>query len=903
VAFIVLVAGWLSTSMADGISKADNTTNLNLSASWIGGIVPGTNDIAQWDYNVTSGQTYTLGTNLTWLGMVMTATCSNGFTFAAGNTLTLGASGITTVPDKGLTFNCGFALAADQTWNIGANTFIPQGGLNMSGDTLSLSGGGTKQFKSAIAGGGRLVNVGTGAIKFTGTSAAAPTTDIELNADNITFETNMGLVGGPRTKSLKLSGGSVNVGGRSDANTVETNANALTLGPGAASTVTITPNGAKNAQFYSGSLVRSAGAGVINFRGMGLGTNTLASLTSNSVNVVFGTSPLLLGAGGAPGSKTISILPGVVADTSVAGSGIGLATYDATYGLRALNTNTEYTTAIGDGQTQLNNALLFNSAGAGVVSNTLTAPTTINSLSFAVSGTNTTLGSGIVQAGNIALTLGSGCIYANQYVSGQTTSGNASNAMTVGVNTLDLNGHEGVFIAYTTSLNTSGQPSGGLLDIRSAITNDGGNGVTVVGTGTTRFSGSAANTYTGTTIVNSGRLWLMKTSVNGVPGNLVISGGSVEDQSNQIADTGDITLNSGNFKLQIGNEGASRSETYNNLFMNGGTYYTGSSDHYGGSLINGYAVLAGGIMNMARQTVVTIAGSLVLSGGSISVLRSQAALGSYNTVLTANGGVVISNLISGAYSPITLEAGDTTHSGAKISLNGGDVTFVGNSANTNTVTIAAPAGAGAIGVISLTGTRAFNIGDGAAGNDLTLAPVLVNGVPAGGLTKTGSGTLVLAATNAYTGATAVSNGTLAVNGSIVSPVTVSGGAVLTGTGAVSVGSGTALTVNAGGIVDPGAVGGVGTLSITGGVQFADSAVYRVDVGAGGADLLAVSGPVSGGAVTVNVVGSGVGPWLILSSSGITASFTTTAPGLVVSKRMNGTELWLGKNPGTIIKVF
>lgn len=904
-AVAVVVAA--STVRAGVIVKANNTDALNLPTSWIGGVVPGTNDIAQWDYNVTSGQTYTLGTNLTWQGLAVTATCSNGFTFAAGNTLTLGVSGITTVPDKGLTFNCGLALAADQTWSIGANTFIPQGGLNMSGYTLSLSGGGVKQFKSAITGNGRLVNLGTGAIKFTGTSAAAPATDVELNADNITFETNMGLVAGPRTKSLKLNNGAtVSVGGRTDMNTVETNANALTAGPGATSTgvapsVTVTPNAAKNAQFYSGSFVRPAGAGFINFRGTGLGTNTLASLTANSVNVVFGTSPQLLGAGGAPGSKTISILPGAVADVTTAGTGIGLATYDAIYGLRAVNTNTECTAAVGDGQTQLDNVRLANSAGTGVVSNALTTATTVNALTFAVSGANTASGSGIALAGNATLTLNSGCIYANQNVSGQPTSGNVSNAMTIGVNALDLNGHEGVFIAYTATLNNSGQPSGGLLDIRSAITNDGGNGVTIMGTGTTRFSGSATNTYTGTTTVNSGRLWLMKTNANGVPGSLVLNGGTVEDQSNQIADSGDITINSGNFKLQIGNEGSSRSETYNNLIMNGGSYGCGSADHYGGSLINGFAVLAGGAMTMPRQTIVTVTGPLVMSGGTISVQRSQSTT-LYNTVLTANGGLVISNLVSGAYTPITLDVGDSTHSGGKLSLNGGDVTFVGNADNTNTVTISAPAGAGTAGVITLTGTRTFNIGDGAAANDLTLAPILVNSVPVGGVTKTGAGTLSLTATNAYTGATTVDGGTLAVNGGLVSPITVNSGAGLAGTGWIAPTNAMALAVAAGGVVDPGAPGSVGTLTVTGNVSFAGAAVYRVNVAATSADRLAVYGTVSGGTASVEAVGTGTAPWLILTATEITGTFRSVTPGLVVSKRTNNTELWLMKNQGTLIAV-
>ena len=152
------------------------------------------------------------------------------------------------------------------------------------------------------------------------------------------------------------------------------------------------------------------------------------------------------------------------------------------------------------------------------------------------------------------------------------------------------------------------------------------------------------------------------------------------------------------------------------------------------------------------------------------------------------------------------------------------------------------------------------------------------------------------------GATTVDAGTLVVNGSIVSPVTVNSGAVLAGTGIVSVASGTALTVNEGGLVDAGSAAAVGALTVAGNVSFASSAIYRVNVVGSAADRLAVLGTVSGGPVTVNVVGSGSGPWLILSASQVSATFTTSAPGLAVTKR-NGTEVWLGKHQGTCISVY
>ena len=69
----------------------------------------------------------------------------------------------------------------------------------------------------------------------------------------------------------------------------------------------------------------------------------------------------------------------------------------------------------------------------------------------------------------------------------------------------------------------------------------------------------------------------------------------------------------------------------------------------------------------------------------------------------------------------------------------------------------------------------------------------------------GSGTTILSGASTYTGPTFVDSGTLAVNGSITSLVTVNSGGTLAGTG--SVGS---TSVAAGGVLQPG-YGGAGTL--------------------------------------------------------------------------------------------
>jgi len=63
-----------------------------------------------------------------------------------------------------------------------------------------------------------------------------------------------------------------------------------------------------------------------------------------------------------------------------------------------------------------------------------------------------------------------------------------------------------------------------------------------------------------------------------------------------------------------------------------------------------------------------------------------------------------------------------------------------------------------------------------------------------GLTKSGTGTLTLFGTNTYGGVTTVNAGTLIVDGSVITPVTVNSGGTLGGGGTIS----NSVTVNSGG---------------------------------------------------------------------------------------------------------
>lgn len=894
---VLLTVLFGAAGQASVIVKASNSDNLNLTSSWIGNVVPGASDIAQFDSNVTSAITVSLGGDLSFSGIHIVNPNGgiSGSTMtvnAGGGALTLGANGITADMNQNFTFNHNFILAANQTWSIANGTTLVQNNtLTLGGYSLTLGGAaGTRQFKAcSIAGSGVIVVSASTVMENT----YAPLVDLTINNKNLSWTSGNGSI---RSASLTLNGGTFSITGVSTRNLVETNSNALTVSADCTK-VQLSPDGTKNLHFFSGSFARSE-KGMVLFRGTGLGTNTLASLIANSVSVEFGVAPTLIGAGGAADSTTVSILKGVYGDVSSSGHGIGLVTYDATYGLRLLRFATEYAPAITDGQSALSNVRYANTSGAGVITNTLYTNSTVNSLSVDISGIGTN--SGVMIMGdtvNRQLILNSGTLFAHQ----ATTKPAASDAIILTNITLNLNGSEGNILTYATGFNAGNTPAP--LYIGGVIANDGGNGVTFGGAakgenaGETILVGDYTNTYTGVTTVNNGYFRLSRSGgavSNSIPGDLVMNGGTLLKNWNSIPDTATVTLNGGAFVFDAstssGNNG--HQETFSNLVMNGG----GISHHGTAATLTllGNATIRTDDLWMNAGGDLSVYGTATLCGGRILVSCSYNTSAPYttNAFFTLNH-VVISNQSSGVYAPLVLNS-HATYRGGKLEIDG-NVTVVGNASNTNGVAIVSSDDSLANqGFIALNGTRTMTVEDGPATDDFTITPVIDNnGASVGGLTKAGAGTLKLIGTNLYTGATTVSNGTLVLSGSLASPVTVCSNAIFTGTGTVTA-PGSAVTVNAGGIIDPGSVGGMGTLTVTGNVSFANGGVLRVDASGANSDLLVATGTVTGAsspvAVTVNVVGAG--PWTIMRAANITADFTVNSPDLVLKKVNSNTELLL-----------
>ncbi|MES2903800.1 MAG: autotransporter domain-containing protein [Pseudomonadota bacterium] len=150
----------------------------------------------------------------------------------------------------------------------------------------------------------------------------------------------------------------------------------------------------------------------------------------------------------------------------------------------------------------------------------------------------------------------------------------------------------------------------------------------------------------------------------------------------------------------------------------------------------------------------------------------------------------------------------------------------------------------------------------------------------GSLVKDGDGRLNLTGTSVYSGATAINGGILAVNGSIVSDVTVNAGGTLGGTGTVA-----DVTVGSGGTFAPG--NSIGTIAVAGDIVFAAGSRYEVEVNAAGAaDRINATGRATiaqGAGVSVLAEAGTYRPrtdyTILTAAGGVTGTFSTVTSNL------------------------
>ncbi|MDD4061884.1 MAG: hypothetical protein PHW08_14450, partial [Kiritimatiellae bacterium] len=706
------------------------------------------------------------------------------------------------------------------------------------------------------------------------------------------------------SKSMTFfDGRAATIRGSSKAHVAMTNQNELALGRGGQSRISVSQQG-YHATLWSGSLAFAPDSGNFLFTGNQLGLFRETE-PSNYANVLFGTAPALARTTGATGPTTLGVLRGATANYDSSEYGLGLVTYDETNGVRLLDFGTEYTTAIVDGENAGNNVRLANVggivdhfeyitniveeievvttnfiAGSMILTNHLTAPlTVVNSLSLDVTGPHGNAGILLSGDEDAVLRLDSGILFARE--SGVASSNDDATDRTYINLPLDFNGKQGFILNARTDGMSNG--SGPALSFNVSPTNDGGNGFVVAGNGWAYLQWPAPSSFTGPVILNSGSFRITGSDNTAViPTKLVIHGGYVQNHGNRIADSADVEIRGGTLSQRGGdtNSGSGAHETFNDLFMSGGSYASGTDGTSSGATTLTNAYLSGGTWTLTRGHTANVGGDIFLSESARINLNN--ADSSYRpTLIMNNGTITITNATANAeWTPINFGAqsnADKIPPRVIFRTAAPAIVFVGNAANTNAAVINAAAST-VTARMELKGTQAFDIGDGPAPVDLKInLDIVDDGANAGGLIKQGAGTLELGGhVRPSGGDTVVSDGELRVTGAIITPVSVEDGAALSGTGTIS---------NA--------------------VTFAEGSAFRVNVlDATTAEVLTVTDAVTGTATALvpDELPDDDGEWLVLTATSLDADFVSTNPRWALYPRNGGTELWLTKKLGTLILV-
>ncbi|MGJ7511463.1 autotransporter-associated beta strand repeat-containing protein [Variovorax sp. GT1P44] len=685
-----------------------------------------------------------------------TSSWYNGTVFSpwtnSGNSATLaGVPGTLTlaapISVQNLTFSsAGYAIQG------GTLTLLGAGG----GSTITTSGG-TDTLSSVLAG-GALVRAGTGTLVLTGVNTYTGGTTLNGGTTQVLADSNLGAAAG----ALSFNGGALaTTGSFSSARAITLNAGGGTVEVGSGTALTL-----------SGVLRDGNGPGSLTVGGAGTLTLTGTNTYSGATTIQAG-STLQVGSGGTTG-------------------------------------------ALGSGAVTNLGALIFNRSNALSVAN-------------AISGTGT-----LTQNGTSTVTLSGASSYSGGttvrtgtlQVSADNNLGSAAGGLTLAGGTL----------ASTAAFSMS----------RAVVLAGGG---TFNTTNTLTLSGNVSGTGPLTKSVGTGTL-----ALNGVvshSGGITTSAGTLVLGNAGNTFTGGLALNGAT--VQVATDG-SLGDASNALVFNGGTLNTTANLTLG----RGFTLNAGGgIVNANSGTTLTLnsavsgAGALIYNGAGTTLV---------NGAKTYTGGTRIDRGVV----RIVADSGLGDAAGA-LRFNGGTLAIGGTFATARAVSLNEGNGGGIVNVD--------------AGQTLSIDGLIANGTAAGGLTKQGTGTLVLTGANSYSGGTTLSGGTLqiATNGNLGAPaggLTFAGGTLRTTAdiamardAALNSGGGTfnvdpATTLTFGGVL-AGTAGGLGktgsgTLVLTGANTYTTATTISagtLQVGTGGTTGslgAGTGGVVNNGALVLNV---------------------------------------------------
>ena len=829
--------------------------------------------------------------NITGAGANALSLVKNGTgvqTLAGVNTYT----GTTTINAGGIKAGSATALGNGSNFNLNANnvTLDLAGFSNTIGTltglagsivqnstgvpaTLTTNAAAASTFAGNIVNGGgaplALTKTGAGVLTLSGNNTyGGPTT---VNAGGLTAGSLTAL--SANSALINQVGGTVSLNGFN--NTVLSLSDGGTAGGalnnGAGGNAVLTFGDATNTRFNG--VVSNGAAGTLGLTKQGGGATTLggANTYTGPTTIIAGrliggnatsfgnNSAVELTTAGATldiGGTSVSI--GSL--TGVAGTIVTDSVANATLTTGGLNQNTTFAGNIIDGPGAI---LSLNKTGTGIQT---------------LSGNNTYTGT---------TTIGNG-VATSTLLAGSTTALSAGSAFQINANgLLDLGGFNNTILSLSGivggSIRNSGLPNAVLQfgdgnantfagTIVSGPIGSGTLGLTKVGGGTQILSG--ANTYTGPTTVNAGRLQAGVASVAGVSGAFgfnsavkLTNAGTTLDLATFNNTIGSLNGGVGTFVQGNGSTlttGALNSpDAFAGVIQDGGGAFgltkvgTGTmtlsaiNTYTGATTVNGGKLLAGSAQAFGVNSAVTVnnGGNLDLGGNNntvgslngtaVGVVQNSVAAAILTTGGGGGSGNFSGNIVNGT-APLSLTKigiGTQTLSGINAytgptTVNGGSL-VAGSTTGLSTVSAHLVNTGGTLGlngfsntILSLSDNGVGQTGivqNGAAANavltfgdtnNLAFHGTIVNG-GAGtlGLTKSGTGKEILTGISTYTGPTIVNAGTLQVEGSIASAlVNVKSGATLAGFGTVG-GVGSTTTIEAGGHLAPGA--SPGTITIGG----------------------------------------------------------------------------------------
>ena len=618
----------------------------------------------------------------------------------------------------------------------------------------------------------------------------------------------------------------------------------LTLAGGSTNTITLLAPGNPGAPPINAGNLTVNGPATINLSGSQFapGTFTLITYGGGSVGGTGGFSALHLG----------TLPAGVQAQLVNSGSSVDLqilalprnlawqGTVNGVWDINGtsnwLNTDTSANASYKEANS-IGDNVTFDNTATGTTSITLN--TTVhpnvwiannNGLPYTISGNGKISGpAGLQMLGGGTLVLAT----ANDY-SGVTTLGggilqigNSNTVGSLGTNTVSVTA-SGTELAFNRT---------DAITVNNAIINNGGTPNVEFNSGTVTLGGSAGNNGMMANVYTSATLVLAKASsptVTAVDGLFVNSGGLVQlggTGGNQINDAVTVHLNGGAFDLAGQNETFAGFNGYGVITNSGANGTVTLSGSQGLVAINGLLLLSGGTINSTVNDAVYAGATFQMTGGAhncVGVFYNGIYAGSGVAAADFEGGTFScsSQLVVGFQNAGQLTIGGSAllnlfvigtgdPSSATVYLNGGTVALQyfhnrGSGPSQIYFNGSLVRATASVGTFIEPVTDAFISTNGAIIDSQANAigipqplesdPALVGGAD-GGLTKLGTGSLTLSATNSYTGPTVVSNGTLVVNGVL-------------GNGAVSVGVGATL-VGSGIIGGPVTVKTNGTLNVSG----------------------------------------------------------------------------------------